>query len=102
MKIEIFTFCFLFGYLFMNGIMVIVKKYELISKLEMYALTKGYKFLYKLSHCEFCIEHHLTIIPAIILFLMNLNEWYLIFIPFLVASLSNLLKQHKNNENNRI
>jgi uncharacterized membrane protein len=102
MKIEIFLFCFLFGYLFMNGIMVIVKKYNIIKKLEMYSLNKSYKFLYELSGCEFCIEHHVSIVPTIILLLMNYFEWYLIFIPFLIASFSNLIKTHKTNENNRI
>jgi hypothetical protein len=100
MELSIFIFCFMFAYLFMNGIMVILKKYNLIHKLEIFALTKGCKFLYNLSHCEFCIEHHLTIIPSVILFVANQKHWYLVFVPFLVASFSNLIKQHKNNENN--
>lgn len=94
-----FFFCFFFCFVFANGLRIIWNKYELDNKLMLFSMHIKSKFIYKLSGCEFCIIHHLGIIPVVILFLMGFKDCINIFIPFLVSSGLNLIKTIYNAKN---
>lgn len=95
MKYQDFFFAFFFVFLFTNGLIVIFHKYEMKQKLLKFGMKTKMKFFYDLSGCDFCIEHHLAILPTIILFLRNFCEIEYIILPFLVSSGLNLIKQLK-------
>ena len=95
MNFSVFFFSFFFSFLFTNGLSVIYHKYRMNDKLLNFAMKTKMKFFYDLAGCQFCVEHHLAILPVIILFLMNYFSVEHIFIPFLVSSLLNLTKTIK-------
>jgi len=95
MKYSDFFFAFFFCFLFTNGLIVIFHKYKMKEKLLNFGMKTKMKFFYDLSGCDFCIEHHLAILPTIILFLRNFHEVEYIILPFLVSSCFNLIKQFK-------
>lgn len=74
------------------GLMVILYKYEVKSKIALFGKITKKKFFYLLSECEFCIEHHVGIVTVILFGLFNGWDYSLIIFPFMFASLSNIIK----------
>ncbi len=73
------------------GVLVIAYKYEIKSRIQRLSNKMRWKFLHELSECEFCIEHHLAIVPSV-LFAIGFGEWFYLLFPFMGASLFNFIK----------
>jgi len=85
----IFLIQFVQFFLVFWWVMLIIYKINLPQKL--YNRFK-YKFIDKLTSCEFCMESHLACLLAIPLALYYLNPKLLLF-GIMSASLSNILKR---------
>lgn len=83
----------IFVFLVFWGLKVIAVKYNIQYKLGILANKWQSKVLYEVSECQFCFEHHLAIIPTLISLLFFNPEWKDVFMPIMVAALSNLLKR---------
>lgn len=84
-------------FLIMKGMFFLFIKWNVKNKLKLKIIKSGKKrrigFFKKLLDCEFCIEHHLAIIPTILVSVISgLNELTILF-PFMAASLSLTLKE---------
>ena len=84
----------IFVFLIMSGIMVVLGKYGLIDKFSLWASgEKVPRIIYKMSGCEFCIEHHLGVIVLVLNDVLTGFHWYDLFIPLMSAGLSSVLKR---------
>lgn len=72
------------------GVMVIVYKYQLDEKLQMYALVKGNRFLHDLADCAFCFEFWFGVLILLCIVLVGMP--YFVLMPFLSTSLMNIIK----------
>ena len=99
MNLSEFLHDLFFTVLFTNGLSVIWNKYNLTGALSDLSMKVKSRFIYNLSNCEFCIEHHLAIIPTVILILMINFTVEHTFIPFITSSLLQLIKTFKNANN---
>lgn len=88
---------------------MIIYKYNVTKKIADFGKRVKKKFFYNLSECEFCIDHHFGIVAIGVWALLDLVIWYLhpylggyamyMFYPFLSASLMNIIKTIRNEDN---
>lgn len=67
------------------AIWAILDKYGKIDWMKQSLANSRFKILYKLQKCEFCITHHLAIVPTVIqllIFEYNVWDW---FLPLMTA-----------------
>ena len=79
-----------------KGLSIIVEKYNGYSKFEKFASTKP-KFVYQLSKCRFCLDHHLSIISTLIVGCLIGFELYFLILPIVSASINNVLNDRSKN-----
>ena len=80
------------------GILVVFYKYKLDLVITNFANKRGSRFLYELSQCKFCMNHHTALIFVPLLFLFCGFNWEYFIYPFISSSLVNIIKTF-NNEN---
>lgn len=81
------------SYLVCRGVFIILGKYGKFEAFEEWASKCNWKLIFKMSKCDFCIEHHLAIIPCLGFSLYFGWDWIDGFLPLMVSSLNNILKQ---------
>ena len=79
-----------------KGLSIIVEKYDGYSKFEKLAATKS-MFVYQLSKCRFCLDHHLSIISTLIVGCLVGFELYFLILPIVSASINNVLNDRSKN-----
>lgn len=93
--------------MFHYGLIIIAEKYNVRSRLKNLAKKIGAKkwgrvlgrFLYEVSECQFCVAHHIGIVPMLFLVLVfGFKLEYLIF-PFMSTAFLILITG--NNGNNK-
>lgn len=77
------------------AVLIVWYKYNMTKRLEDYSNEKENKFLYELSTCEFCVEHHLAVPLMGVLFLIFEPDWVYLIYPLMSSALSNILKSGK-------
>ena len=83
---------FLSYFLVCWGIMTILYKYNVSERIKKLSDKTRIRFFYELSECEFCIEHHASIIPAVFVGVFFGFEWELLAYPIMSASMMNIVK----------
>lgn len=74
--------------LFINGLFILLEKFELLDWLRMRATNN---FISKMLDCYFCLAHHVTILVTIPVMIIDFNVTYLA-VPLMVAGSINLMK----------
>lgn len=79
------------------GVMVVLYKYNVrgvICSISQKFKSRFGKFLHLLSECEFCIEHHVGVLVALVMIIVFFRSWLLIQViyPFMSAALMNIIK----------
>ena len=83
---------FLSYFLMHWGISVILTKYNSKKLLMKVSEKIEVRFLYEMSECEFCMNHHSGILPLVPFMIYYGFEWEWLLIPFMSASLMNIIK----------
>jgi hypothetical protein len=86
----------IFAFLVFWSLKVIWEKYNIQYKIGELSLKFNSKLLHEISECQFCLEHHLAVVPVLISFLFFKPEWMDIFMPLMIAGLSNLISALRN------
>jgi len=81
------------AYLITRGVLIVLHKYNVFGLFGDYVMKGTSKFLFRLSKCDFCMEHHVAIIPVIGISLYYGCEWIDVFLPLMVSSLNNIMKK---------
>ena len=76
-------------YFLFRGLSIILEKYDLYEKFKKYSMNKGV-FLYKVSKCQFCMDHHLSIISTLVIGVLLGFEWFFLILPIVSASIHNM------------
>jgi hypothetical protein len=92
--------------LIVNGLLVVWDKYYFTNKISNFAQKRGYKLLFDMMDCRFCISFHLSFLVCfswdLVLFLtQNRMPTFdtLILSPFASASLLQIINSFKKNGN---
>jgi len=88
----------IYGYFILRAIVIIMLKYDLYYRFQMFACKRNSKFLYDLSKCRFCMNHHLAIIPTIIVGFLFEFDYYLFVLPLTLSSIQNLFDDRNNSK----
>ena len=80
----------LFVFLLFKGFEIIIIKYNGYENFQKFASTKP-KLIFLLSKCKFCMDHHLAIIPTLLICLNEGFQYLFLFLPIVSATLNNIL-----------
>ncbi len=77
-------------FLVFKGIEIIVVKYDGYDRFQKFASTKP-KLVFQLSKCKFCMDHHLAILPTLLICWNEGFQFLFLFLPIASATLNNIL-----------
>lgn len=72
--------------------MIVLYKYDIKGKILAYSQKTRRKFFYELSQCEFCIEHHVGVILAVLWIILGNWSLELLIYPLMSSALINIVK----------
>jgi len=87
----------LLAYLTFKGLRIILEKNGFYAWFEMFASQQRFKFILSLSRCNFCMNHHLSILATIIVGLLTGFDLFYLLLPLTSATIENLLHGRSSN-----